>query len=308
MTVIDNRSAVQKVLIITLILNLLVTVLKALLGLWTGSLSLLADALHGMIDSANNILGMIATGLSSPVPDRDHPYGHQKFEAVGALGIAAFIGVTGFEILKGAIERIVKGGEQVNISAIELWLLLILLGVNIFIAFYEDEEGQRVRSPILIADAKHTMSDGWVTLVVIIGLLGVWQGQIFNLPLLGWLDVIVAFPVSFMVFRSGWEVLKENVPWLVDEVAIAPEEIQAIAMAVPGVTGCHKIASRGVVGRQVFIEMHLIVYVPDVETAYYITKEVEARLTEQFGPARVVIHIEPPNYDSDQISYDSIFH
>ena len=305
MAIIDNRLAVRKVLIITLMLNLLVTALKALLGFWTGSLSLLADALHGAIDSANNILGMVASGLSSPTPDRDHPYGHQKFEAVGALGIAAFIGVTGFEILKGAVERIVKGGEPINITAIELWLLLILLGVNIFVAFYEDEVGQRVGSRILIADAKHTMSDGWVTFTVLAGLIGVWQGQIFNVPLLQWLDVLLAFPVGFMVFRSGWEVLKENLPWLVDEVAIAPEEIHEIALSVPGVINCHDIASRGVVGRQVFIEMHLIVYAPDVETAHYITTEVEARLKEKFGPARVVIHIEPPNYHSDQISYAS---
>lgn len=305
MAIIDNRSAVRKVLLITLMLNLLVTALKALLGAWTGSLSLLADALHGVIDSANNVLGLIASGLSSPLPDRDHSYGHQKFEAVGALGIAAFIGVTGFEILKGAIERIFKGGEPINVAAIELWLLLILLGVNIFVAFYEDEVGQRVGSQILIADAKHTMSDGWVTFTVLVGLIGVWQGQIFNLPLLQWLDVLLAFPVGFMVFRSGWEVLKENLPWLVDEMAIAPEDIHAIALSVPGVLNCHDIASRGLVGRQVFIEMHLIVYAPDVETAHYITEEVEARLREKFGPVRVVIHVEPPNYQSDQISYTS---
>lgn len=308
MAIIDNRLAVRKVLIITLMLNLLVTALKALLGFWTGSLSLLADALHGAIDSANNILGMVASGLSSPTPDRDHPYGHQKFEAVGALGIAAFIGVTGFEILKGAIERIIQGGEPINISAIELWLLLILLGVNIFVAFYEDDVGQRVGSPILIADAKHTISDGLVTFIVIAGLIGIWQGQIFNQPFFQWLDVILAFPVAFMVFQSGWEVLKENLPWLVDEMAIAPEEIHQIALSVPGVINCHDIASRGVVGRQVFIEMHLIVYAPDVETAHYITEQVEARLAEEFGSVRVVIHIEPPNYQSDQISYDSPSH
>lgn len=303
--IVDNRLAVRKVLLITLLFNLFVTALKALLGFWTGSLSLLADALHGVIDSANNILGIITSSLSSPKPDRDHPYGHQKFEAVGALGIAAFIGVTGFEILKGAIERIFIGGETVKISAIELWFLLILLGVNIFVAFYEDGEGQRVGSQILIADAKHTMSDGWVTFVVLIGLIGVWQGQIFNQPLLQWLDVILAFPVAVMVFLSGWEVLKENLPWLVDEMAIAPEDIHAIALSVPGVINCHDIASRGLVGRQVFIEMHLIVYAPDVETAHYITEEVEARLAERFGLVRVVIHVEPPNYQSDQISFDS---
>ncbi len=304
----DHRLAVRKVLLITLLLNLFVMVLKAVLGWWTGSLSLIADALHSVTDSANNVLGLITSRFSSPIPDRDHPYGHQKFEAVGALGIAAFLGIACFEILQGAIERIVNPGEPVKISASELWLLLIVLGVNIFVAFYERGVGQRVGSSILIADAKHTMSDVWVTITVIAGLIGVWQGRVLNLPQLAWLDVILAFPVALLVFRSGWDVIKENLPWLVDEMAIAPEEIHKIALSVTGVINCHDIASRGLVGRQVFIEMHLIVDAKDVDTAHRITEEVETRLEEKFSPVRVLIHVEPPEYKSDQISYNSLSH
>ena len=301
----DNRSAVRKVLLITLLLNLFVMVLKAVLGWSTGSLSLIADALHSVTDSANNILGLITSRFSSPIPDRDHPYGHQKFEAVGALGIAAFLGIACFEILQGAIEGILQGGKPVKISASELWLLLIVLGVNIFVAFYERSVGRRVGSAILIADAKHTMSDVWVTITVLAGLIGVWQGRVLNLPGLGWLDVILAFPVALLVFRSGWEVLKENLPWLVDEMAIAPEAIHAIALSVPGVINCHDIASRGLLGRQVFIEMHLIVDAKDVDTAHSITEAVESLLEERFSPARILIHVEPPEYKSDRISYNS---
>ena len=301
----DNRSAVRKVLLITLLLNLFVMVLKAVLGWSTGSLSLIADALHSVTDSANNILGLITSRFSSPIPDRDHPYGHQKFEAVGALGIAAFLGIACFEILQGAIEGILQGGKPVKISASELWLLLIVLGVNIFVAFYERSVGRRVGSAILIADAKHTMSDVWVTITVLAGLIGVWQGRVLNLPQLGWLDVILAFPVALLVFRSGWEVLKENLPWLVDEMAIAPEAIHAIALSVPGVINCHDIASRGLLGRQVFVEMHLIVDAKDVDTAHSITEAVESLLEERFSPARILIHVEPPEYKSDRISFNS---
>jgi cation diffusion facilitator family transporter len=292
----DNRAAVRKVLIITLLLNIFVMVLKAVVGNLTGSLSLLADALHSVTDSANNILGLIASRFSSPKPDRDHPYGHLKFEAVGALGISAFLGIACFEILQGAVERIINGGKEVKISPPELWLLLIVLGVNIFVAFYERGVGQRVKSPILIADAKHTMSDIWVTISVIGGLIGVWLG-------VQWLDLVLAFPVALLVFWSGWTVLKENLPWLVDEMAIAPEVIHDIALSVPGVVNCHDIASRGVLGRQVFIEMHLIVDAPDVERAHRITEEVERRLEERFNPVRILIHVEPPIYQSNQITF-----
>ncbi|MBE9037734.1 cation diffusion facilitator family transporter [aff. Roholtiella sp. LEGE 12411] len=294
----DNRAEVRKVLIITLLLNLFVMGLKAVVGYWTGSLSLLADALHSVTDSANNVLGLIASKFSSPQPDREHPYGHHKFEAVGALGIAAFLGIACFEILQGAIERIIKGGETVRISPPELWLLLIVLGVNIFVAFYERGVGRRVGSSILIADATHTMSDIWVTISVIGGLIGVWLGY-------QWMDIVLAFPVALLVFWSGWSVLKENLPWLVDQMAIAPEAIHAIATSVLGVINCHDIASRGVLGRQVFIEMHLIVDAPDVETAHRITEEVESRLEERFSPVRILIHVEPPAYKSEHISFET---
>ncbi|NJM71437.1 MAG: cation transporter [Scytonema sp. RU_4_4] len=294
----DNRATVRKVLMITLVLNIFVMALKAVVGNLTGSLSLLADALHSVTDSANNILGLIASRFSSPRPDREHPYGHLKFEAVGALGISAFLGIACFEILQGAIERIINGGKPVTISPPELWLLLIVLGVNIFVAFYERGVGRRVKSPILIADAKHTMSDIWVTISVIAGLIGVWLG-------FQWLDLVLAFPVALLVFWSGWTVLKENLPWLVDRMAIAPEVIHAIALGVPGVVNCHEIASRGVLGRQVFIEMHLIVDAPDVETAHRITEEVEKRLEERFNPVRILIHLEPPAYQSNHISFES---
>lgn len=301
----DHRSQVRRVLVITLVLNLLVMILKVIVGIATGSLSLQADALHSVTDSANNILGLVANRFSSPQPDREHPYGHQKFEALGALGIATFLGIACFEILQSAINRIFIGSQSVEVSPAELSLLLIVLGVNIFVAVYEGRVGRKINSVILVADAKHTMSDIWVTLIVMGGLVGIWQSKVLNFPQLQWLDVVLAFPVALLVFRSGWSVLQDNLPWLVDEIAIAPEAIHRMVMEVPGVTNCHDIASRGVIGRQVFVEMHLIVDAPDVTTAHKITEEIEARLSAKYNPIRVVIHIEPPDYKSDQISFGS---
>lgn len=292
----DHRQAVQWVLIITLVMNLCVVLLKAAVGWWTGSLSLLADALHSVTDSANNVLGLITNRLANPLPDRDHPYGHQKFEAIGALGIAAFLGIACFEILQTAVERLLFGGQLVRVQAAALWLMLLVLGINIFVAFYERRVGLRLGSQILLADAQHTMSDVWITITVIAGLIGIWQGW-------QWLDIVLAFPVAILVFSSGWSVLRDNLPWLVDQMAIAPEAIHAQVMKVPGVINCHEIASRGLLGRQVFIDMHLVVEPTDVEAAHRITEEVENRLEDLYGPARITIHLEPYRYTSGQISY-----
>ena len=290
------QAEVRRLLLLTLELIVLVVVLKAVVGWWTGSLSLMADALHSVTDSANNVLGLVTNQLASPTPDRDHPYGHQKFEAVGALGIAAFLGIACFEILKGAGERLILGGDTVTMGPLSLWIMLAVLGVNIFVAFYERRVGTRLGSNILIADAEHTMSDIWITITVLGGLIGVWAG-------LQWLDIVLAFPVAILVIRSGWVVLSANLPWLVDEMAIAPEAIHTIVMQVPGVLNCHNIASRGLLGRQVFIDMHLIVEPQDVLSAHKITEQVEQRLEEEFGPARATIHVEPYSYVESTISY-----
>ncbi|VEP18507.1 Cation diffusion facilitator family transporter [Hyella patelloides LEGE 07179] len=305
----DNRAKIRQVLGITLLLNLLVMILKAIVGFSTGSLSLQADALHSVTDSANNILGLVANNFSSPQPDREHPYGHQKFEALGALGIATFLGIACFEILQGAIERVFSGeNHSIAVSSEELWILLVVLGINVFVAFYEREVGYKINSSILIADAKHTMSDIWVTVLVMAGLIGVWQATAWNLSQLNWIDVILAFPVAILVFRSGWEVLQDNLPWLVDKIAISPEAIYQIVMEVPGVINCHDIASRGVVGKQVFVEMHLIVNATDVAEAHKITEEVEIRLKATYSPIRVLIHVEPPDYQRDTITFGSPEH
>ncbi|OKH17146.1 cation diffusion facilitator family transporter [[Limnothrix rosea] IAM M-220] len=300
----DTRQTVRRVLWLTLGLNLFVMGLKWIIGALTGSLSLQADALHSFTDSANNVLGLFANRFSSPEPDRDHPYGHQKFEAIGALGIAMFLGIACFEILQGAIAKLFIGQSETNISLNELSWLVLVLGINIFVAFYERNIGRKINSPILLADAKHTMGDIWVTLLVMFGLLGVWQAKVWGLPQFQWLDIILAFPVAALVFYSAWEVLTDNLPWLVDETAIAPEAIHQHVMAIPGVINCHDIASRGLLGRQVFIEMHLITTAEDVTTAHAITEAVEAKLKNIYAPARIMVHVEPRPYISDHIALD----
>lgn len=292
----DYRGTVQRVLLTTLALNLAVVILKASVGWLTGSLSLMADALHSVTDSANNVLGLVTNRLANPTPDRDHPYGHHKFEAIGALGVAAFLGIACFEILTAALNRVVLGGQPVTVGPKALGLLLVVVAINVFVVLYEGRVGRRLNSRILIADARHTMGDIWATLVVIAGLIGVWRGW-------QWLDVVLALPVALLVFKSGWAVLRENLPWLVDEMAIAPEAIHGQVMQVPGVINCHNIASRGLLGRQVFIDMHLVVEPSDIETAHHITELVEAQLEHSYGPARITIHVEPYAYESEKITY-----
>ncbi len=293
----DTRLQVKRVLLVALAINISMTLLKIGLGLLTGSLAILADAMHSATDGFSSLLGLLTNGLSDPEPDRDHPYGHHKYEAVGALAIAAFILFTAFEILQTAFERLRGGLQPLRLESQELLLLLVVLGFNIALAAYERAEGQRLGSALLKADAAHTSSDIWTTAVVLVGLSGaVWLK-------LSWLDVALAIPLCLLLVRVCWRVLRSNLPQLVDQIAIAPEAIHQVAMNVPGVLNCHDIASRGVLGQQVFIDMHMVVDATDLATAHRITELVEEHLEAQFGRVRCTIHLEPREYASAAITF-----
>lgn len=283
--------SVRRVLWVTLALNVAVCAVKGAVGIATGSLAVLADALHSLTDGANNVLGLVVTRWSAPPPDREHPYGHQKFEALGALAIAALLGIACFEVVQAALSRLLDDTPRtVTMRPPELGLLALVLAVNVFVAIYERRAGRRLASPLLLADAEHTLGDIWITLGVLAGAAGLW--------LLGWqwLDLALAVPVAAAVLWSGWKVLRGNLPWLVDAIAIAPESIQQLAASVPGVVDCHDVTSRGLIGRQVFVEMHLVTDARDVETSHRITEEIERKLVERFGPVHATIHVEPPAY------------
>ena len=283
-----RQNSIRNVLYITLGLNLLVLETKFSLGLATGSLSLIADALHSFSDSASNILGLIAMRLANPQPDWDHPYGHSKFESLGALGIAGFLAVAGVEILGSAINRLFfsTNSEPVRVSNLSLILMIGVLLVNITVAIYEAQQGKALNSKLLQADARHTLSDVWITIVLLAGMWGMHLGWT-------WLDIILAFLVAGLVFWSAWEVIQDNVPLLSDRVAIPAREIMKVVMDIYGVVNCHSIASRGVIGQEVFIEMHLVVAPREISAAYKIIETVEQRLKQKYGSVHTTIQLEP---------------
>ena len=121
----DRRSEVQRVLLVALGVNVGMSLLKLVIGLLSGSLALLADAMHSATDGLSSLLGLITNGLSDPKPDRDHPYGHDKYEAIGALAIAGFTCLTAFEIVRTALERIGSGLQPIRLDGQELSLIHI---------------------------------------------------------------------------------------------------------------------------------------------------------------------------------------
>jgi cation diffusion facilitator family transporter len=283
-----NRAlAVRKVLWIVLGLNLLVAAVKALIGFWTGSLGVMSDALHSTTDGLSNVVALIGLHFAISPPDREHPYGHAKFETMASVGIACFLLITAFELGQHAVVRLLDpGSHPIDASLGALLLLASTFLVNLGVTWYEAREARRLDSDVLAADASHTRSDLLVTLSLIIGLILADRG-------LPWLDATLTLAIAGVILLSGLRIIRANMPTLVDEAFLDLDAIRRVALDCPGVLECGTIRTRGRPG-MAFAE--LTIHVPPeltVAEAHRLTDRIESDLVACFGPMEIVIHVEP---------------
>lgn len=282
----DRSRAVRRVLRGILFANLAVVAIKILVGLSVNSLAVLGDAVHSSVDAVNNLFGMIVVRLAAKEPDEEHPYGHGKFETLGALLVVVFLSVTLFELLQGALARLMAGSVPPALSAPVAALLVATLIINIWVVWYETRAGRRLRSEILLADAAHTRADVLITIAVIIGLVLSTAG-------LAWADPVLAIMVSLMVVRVGVQIVRRSIPSLVDQAAVDRDAIQHEATQVPGVRDAYDIRSRKAATRR-FAELTIAVdRTENVASAHEIADVVEERLRSSLDLHEIVVHVEP---------------
>ncbi|UCF19100.1 MAG: cation transporter [Gemmatimonadota bacterium] len=276
----------RRILLWILWANLLLVAVKIAVGWKIGSLSVLGDAAHSGTDALNNVVALAAIYLAAAPPDEKHPYGHSKFETLGAFIIAGMLSITCFELLRSAVSRLVQGAPPPRPEAIAVAVLAATMVVNIGVAFYERRRGLELRSELLTADARHTQADVWITLAVLAGLA---------LVRIGWeqADSVLAILVAFVVARSGLLILRSTVPVLVDERAVDPERILKLASGVKGVETVSEIRSRGRPG-EAFAELTVRVNpTTSVRQAHTIADEVERRVAQELNLRDVIVHVEP---------------
>src|SRR5258705_11272339 len=121
----DRSRAVRRVLAGLLVANIAVLVAKAGIGMLSGSLAVIGDAVHSSVDAAYNVLGLIVVRVASQAPAEDHPYGHGKFESLGVLAVVVFLSITCFELVRSAVQRLTGGGHAIQMSTQGLVLLVV---------------------------------------------------------------------------------------------------------------------------------------------------------------------------------------
>ncbi|PKM89468.1 MAG: cation transporter [Firmicutes bacterium HGW-Firmicutes-10] len=287
----SNNKKVLFVLWLTLFLNILVSTIKIMVGFFTGIGSILADGYHSLADASSNVIGLVTMKIAQKPVDEDHAYGHQRYETLATLFIVALLTYLGIEVVVKSISSF-RNPTFNKPELLTLLLILFTFGVNIFVATYENLAGKKFKSTLLVADAKHTLSDIYITAGVLINLVLI---TFFDAPL--WLDALTSMLVALIIFKTAYGIFKESSHELTDAIAIEPELIEEIVMKNPNVYSIHKIRSRKS-GNHVYIDFHVKSdpNMPLVD-AHNLSHDLEDELRSNFGDdLGVIVHVEPEGY------------
>jgi len=274
---------VRRVILIEGSANLLVLIAKTIVGLSTGSMGILADAIHSLTDLTNNIIAWIVIHFSSLPADREHPYGHRKLETLAVFILASILVVLAFELALNAIN---KEYTEVISSGVELLIMLCVLIINIVVTIWQHLWAKRLDSDILHADATHTFADVLITSTVIAG----WQLSAIGYA---WVDRLCALGVALLIFYLAYGLFRRAIPVLIDEYAIDPVELSHIIKPVSGVKKVYKIRSRWI-GKSRSVDLVISVDSKlSTEESHTIADAIESLIENRYGTTDISIHVEP---------------
>lgn len=283
----DNFKRIRMVLWIILYANISVAAAKILFGIFIKSSSMAADGFHSLTDGSSNLVGLIGIWIASKPCDKDHPYGHRKFETLTGVFIVVMLIYMGLKILFTSISKFINPVTP-HVTLQSLIVMLITLGINLFVAKYEYQKGIELNSTILISDSMHTKSDIYVTIGVIITMVAIKLGVS---PII---DPITSIVVSGFILHAAYEIFIVTSRVLVDSSIIDVESLKSIVMNYEGVKGVHKIRSRGT-QEDMYIDMHVLADSHlTLEASHQFIHGIEKSIrNELHNNVEVIIHLEP---------------
>ncbi len=282
----ERRRQISRVLIVTLVLNVLVAGAKLIYGYASGAVSVMADGFHSLMDGTSNIIGLVAIYFAFDPPDEEHHYGHRKAEILASMMIAILLAVTCLEIVKELVGRLFEP----RMPVVGQWgfvIMLVGLGVNLWVVAYESRAGKRLKSQLLESDAQHTQSDVLVSASVIASMVAISQNWY-------WLDYLVSLGIVAVIGHMAYTLFRQNIDILLDRSPLERSEIMRLVQACEGVRRCHKVRAHGSPD-EVYLELHIWVD-PDlsIKEAHALAHQVKSQLIQTRPElADVTIHVEP---------------
>lgn len=283
----SSFKKIKQVLWIIMLANFAVALLKIIIGEAIKSSSMTADGFHSLTDGSSNIIGLIGISLAAKPTDKDHPYGHKKFETLTGLFIGGMLSIIGGKIIIEAVLRFLNPVVP-HITIESLITLVVTLCINIFVCSYEYNKGKSLNSYILLSDSLHTKSDIFVSIGVIFTLICVK----FGLPPV--IDPIASLIVSGFILHAAYEIFKSAGSILVDKAVIDTEKVKELTMEFEEVKGVHKIRSRGS-DDDMYIDMHILTE-PNmsVEKSHCLIHSIEKKMKSEIGNnLQIFVHLEP---------------
>ncbi|WP_430509647.1 cation diffusion facilitator family transporter [Gottfriedia solisilvae] len=275
--------------------NLLLAIVKMIIGYIGNSKALMADAVHSASDVVGSLAVLFGLRAAKMPPDEDHPYGHGKAESIAAIIVAVLLFIVGIEIGKSSMESFFKPVESPEVIALLAAFISIFLKEWMF--RYKFALGKKLNSDAIIANAYEHRSDVYSSAAAMIGIGVAIIGEKIDMPVLLYADPAAGFIVSIMILKMAWDIGAESIHTTMDHV-LHEEDVQQykdIVRTIEGVKEINTLYAREH-GYYVIIDIKVSVdpYIT-VEEGHRIGKNVKAKLMEQKDVENVFVHINPYN-------------
>ena len=292
-----RSKIIQKTTILGAIINLFLSIIKIVIGNIGHSGALIADGIHSLSDLLSDFFIWYAAKKSGESPDKEHPYGHGRFESLATLGVSILLAITGISIIFNGFNNIFSPAELMYTN----WLLLITI-ISILskelLYWYSLSVANRIKSDILKANAWHHRTDSFSSIIVLIGIYGSMNGYIYLDAIAA---ILIGFIIIFVAYKLGFKVAKDLVDTSIDEKDIA--KLKKNIKQIDGIEDIHCLRARRN-GQKISADLHVQVSpFISVSEGHLISIFVEKKAKECIPDITdITVHIDPED-DQELISY-----
>ncbi len=295
---IEVRSAIGKLAgSVGLVCNILLFALKLLAGIMVGSVSIVADAINNLSDASSSLITLIGFKLAQRPADKDHPFGHARYEYLSGFIVSALIFVIGIELAKTSVEKIINP-EAVDLSVLSVSVLVASILLKLWMSLFCKKLGKKIDSTTLLATSTDSRNDVISTSAVLVGSV---VGYLFNIMI----DGYIGLGVAIFIIYSGITLAKETINPLLGEQADEKlvEDISSLVLSHDKIVGMHDLLVHDYGPGKCFASVHAELSADeDPMVCHDIIDNIEREVQEKLS-VHLVIHYDPVVTDDDELNY-----
>ena len=242
--------------IVGIISNLILCAVKIISGFLIGSIAIMADGINNLADAGSSIITLIGFKLASMPADKDHPFGHQRYEYITGLIVSLIILVIGILLMKSSIDKLIIFEVETypkNIAFVTMGILVFAILMKLYQSYFNRKNGKKINSTALIATSQDSLNDCISTSAVLLStIINYFYANAF-------IDGIMGIIVSIFIIISGIKLIKETISPLIGEAPTKEfiDEISSKVLAYDGVLGIHDLVIHTYGPEKVFVTLHV---------------------------------------------------